>query len=216
MTKKQCRTVRPLWAVFYGVHWIFSESFQEFFSQTQVGNQTFMDSTRVILPITECRYLKQRFEGVFSAATFPMPLNANSFSFADSEIFDGEEQHWRLIYNKDGMYLFTDPLGLRLDVYEKCEKRLSSADFSCEDLLRKALQPAMSNLLEIHCKCLGQILFSGFSRITVYWWWTVIWICKTFSSFLLNFLPVEKHKFSKAFFFQNRRNQNEKLVSHCL
>ena len=78
-----------------------------------------MDSTAIFLQITECGYLRHRFVGVFSAVRSPIALNENTFIIVLSENSDEEGKHCLLICNKGGIYLFGDPLSLRLDGYIK-------------------------------------------------------------------------------------------------
>ena len=121
-----------------------------------------MDSTAILLQTMKCRYLRHRFVGVFSADTFPIPLDDNTFIIVNSENSDEEGKHWLLICNKGGIYLFGDPLGLRLDAYKKVNKRLTYADFSCQELIQKPLQPPTSNLCALYCIYIAHYVFSGY------------------------------------------------------
>ena len=53
--------------------------------------------------------------GVFSAETIPISLNENTFINVNSENSYDERKRCLLICNKDGVYLFGDPLVLRLE-----------------------------------------------------------------------------------------------------
>ena len=125
-------------------------------------NETLMNSTAFLLQITHCRYLRHSFVGVFSADTFPIPLNDKNFIILNSENSDDEGKHWLLICNKGGIYLFGDPLGKRLDAYKRVNKRLTYADFSCQELIQKPLQPPTSHLCGLYCIYIGNYLFSGY------------------------------------------------------
>ena len=119
-----------------------------------------MDSIAILLEITECRYLRHRFVGVFSADTIPIPLN-NTFIIVNSENSDEEGKNWLLICNKGGIHLFGDPIGLRLDAYKKVEKRLTHEDFS-QELIQKPLQQHTSNLGGLYCIYIARYVFSGY------------------------------------------------------
>ena len=121
-----------------------------------------MDSTAIFLQTMKCRYLTHGFVGVFSADTFPIPLNDNIFIIVNSKNSDEEGKHWLLICNKGGIYLFGDLLGLRLDAYEKVDKRLTYADFSCQKLIQKPLQPPTSNSCGLYCIGIAHYVFSGY------------------------------------------------------
>ena len=110
----------------------------------------------------ECRYLRHRFVGVLSADTFPVPLNDNTFIIVNSKKSDEEGKHWLLICNRGGMYLFSDPLGLRLDAYKKINKCLTSADFSCQELIQKPPQPPTSKLCGLHCIHIAHFVFGSY------------------------------------------------------
>ena len=123
-----------------------------------------MARTAILQQITNFRYLRHRLVGVFSANTFPIPLN-NTFIIVNSENSDEEGKHWLLICNKDRIYLFGDPLGLRLDAYKKINKRLTYADFSCQELIQKPLQPLTSNLSGLYCINIAHYVFSGYCPV---------------------------------------------------
>ena len=73
--------------------------------------------------------------------------------------------HWFLIRNKDRVYKFGDPLGLRLDAYRKITELPTFADFSFEELFQKHNQPATSNFCGLCCICLALYVFSGYCSL---------------------------------------------------
>ena len=100
--------------------------------------------------------------GVFSADTFPIPLKENTFLVLRSETSDEEGKHWLLICNKGGIYLIGDPSGSSLDAYKKINKRLTYADFSCQELLQKPLQPPTSSLCGFYCIYIANYVCFGY------------------------------------------------------
>ena len=122
-----------------------------------------MARTAILQQITKFRYLRHRLVGVFSADTFPIPLN--TFIIVNSENSDEEGKHWLLICNKGRIYLIGDPSGSRLDAYKKVKKRLTYADFSCQKLIQKQLQPPTSNICGLYCINIAHYVFSGYCPV---------------------------------------------------
>ena len=122
-----------------------------------------MSSIEILLQITKFSHLRHRFVGVFFADTFPFPsfIIVNTFIIVNSENFE-EGMYWLLICNKDGVYLYGDPLGSRLDAYKKVNKCLTYADFSCEDFMQKCFLPPTSIWCGLYYIWIAPYVFSGY------------------------------------------------------
>ena len=59
----------------------------------KAGNQALMGSSEILLQFTKRRDLRPRFLGVFSADTFSIPLNENTFIIVNSENSVEEAKH---------------------------------------------------------------------------------------------------------------------------
>ena len=79
-----------------------------------------------------------------------------------SENSDEEGKHCFIQCDKVGVHLFCDPLGLRLDAYRKVVKRLTYADNSCEELIKRHLQPPTTNICVLDCSYIANHVFSGY------------------------------------------------------
>ena len=121
-----------------------------------------MDSDAIIRLILNCKQLKYRFTGVYSADNFPLILQKDSFLITNSENSNEHGKHWLLLCNRDDVYLFADPLGFRLDTYEKINKRLAYAGFGWTEIIQTPIQGPTSKLCGLFCIYIAYYIFSGY------------------------------------------------------
>ena len=77
-----------------------------------------MDEDEINNLVQGCKRLKYKFYGVFAADNFPLHLSENSFIIVIVSTFQSIGTHWKLICQRNGKYIFADPLGQNLTSYK--------------------------------------------------------------------------------------------------
>ena len=112
--------------------------------------------------VNKCKHLKYKFAGVYSADTFPIILDRNTFVVVNSDNSNEDGTHWLLYCNREDEYCFGDPLGQSLHLYRKIFKRLNLANFKIKELVEHQLQKPTSNLCGLYCVYIAHYVFSAY------------------------------------------------------
>lgn len=83
-----------------------------------------MDEIQLFHAIKRCKHLINSFGGVYAADNFPKTLLPNTFVIVNASPSWTMGSHWILFANKNGAYIFADPLGEPIESYALIYKRL--------------------------------------------------------------------------------------------
>lgn len=112
--------------------------------------------------VNNCKHLKYKFAGVYSADTFPLTLDRNTFVVVNSDNSDEAGTHWLLYCNRESEYSFADPLGLPIHFYQKIFNRFVFTNFKFKELINHQLQKPTSTLCGLYCIYIAHYVFSAY------------------------------------------------------
>lgn len=121
-----------------------------------------IDEAQLLRMIKNCIHLKYKVTGVYAADNFPLSIDQNSFMIVNSDKSNQPGTHWVLLCNRMGDYVFADPLGLPIHLYNHISDRLSYADFNVKEIIKDPLQKPNSNLCGLYCIYIAHYVFSGY------------------------------------------------------
>ena len=95
--------------------------------------QKMIDELHLLLLISRCKNLENKFAHVHAGDNFPLLLEENNFIIVNSDRADSEGAHWFVLCNKHGDFSFADPLGLPAHYYNYIYHQLSLVDWAIRD-----------------------------------------------------------------------------------
>lgn len=119
-----------------------------------------MDEKQLFDFLSRCKHLKSKFFGVFAADNFPLTLPPGTFVIMNASGANSLGTHWMLLLNKEGTYVFVDPLGEPVESYTTVYKRLMHKHQSIQQIARGvSAQPKTSTLCGLYCIYIAHLLF---------------------------------------------------------
>ena len=122
-----------------------------------------MDEDEINNLVQACTLLKYKFRGVFAADNFPVNLSHNSFIIVNVSTSQSVGRHWTLFCQRNGKYIFADPVGQNLASYKQLHNRLASSADKIQtvyELLRyQPIQKPESLLCGLFCIYIAHYLF---------------------------------------------------------